>query len=96
MRYVLFLIAAWVIFTVFVTVFALAADAKRVRVLPKIIWVAICLLVPFIGGILYLTVGRPITPPDSEGKRTKFRAPDDDPDFLRNLSRKLKDDSADQ
>lgn len=92
MRYVLFLFAAWVIFTVFVTVFALAADGKRVRLLPKWVWVVLCVLVPFIGGILYLTVGRPITGPDGESKKTHMRAPDDDPDFLRNLSRKLKDE----
>lgn len=92
MRYVLFVVAAWVIFTVFVTVFALAADSRRVRVLPKYVWVLLCLLVPFIGGILYLTVGRPIGGGDSESKKRPTRAPDDDPEFLRNLARKLRDE----
>lgn len=92
MKYAVYVIAAWVVFTVFVTVFAIAADSRRVRLLPKLVWVALCVVVPFVGGILYLSVGRPIAPPDSEGKQTRMRAPDDDPDFLRDLSRRLEDE----
>lgn len=91
MRYLLFAVAAVVIFTVFVTVFAASADAKSVRVLPKSIWILLCLLVTPIGGLLYLTVGRPI-PTDSFSSESnlKTKAPDDDPEFLRELKRKLR------
>jgi hypothetical protein len=91
MRYLLFAVAAVVIFTVFVTVFAASADAKSMRVLPKSIWILLCLLVTPIGGLLYLTVGRPIpTDSFSSGSNFKTKAPDDDPEFLRELKRKLR------
>jgi hypothetical protein len=66
-----------------------------VRNLPKFLWVAICLLVPGIGGLLYLVAGRPngasSETSTSKGRRGQFRtvAPDDDPEFLRNLADRL-------
>ena len=103
MRGILFAIVALVIFTIFVTVFATAAPAHKVRVMPKWVWVLLCLVTTPIGGILYLTLGRPIYGNDAgtsgpatgnaggngaRGSRTL--APDDDPDFLRNLAKRLK------
>lgn len=91
MRYFLFAIIAVVVFTVFVTVFAASADAKKVRALPKWAWLILCLVVPPVGGLLYLAVGRPIT--GSERKpRTRTVAPDDDPQFLRDLAERLKNE----
>jgi hypothetical protein len=92
MRAILFALAVLVIFTVFVTVFAASAPAAAVRVLPKWLWVALCLVATPIGGVLYLTLGRPIDGPSSGSARATTRlAPDDDPEFLRNLARRLKD-----
>jgi len=90
MRAILFALAVLIIFTVFVTVFAASAPASSVRVLPKWIWVVLCVLVTPIGGILYLALGRPIDGGRGSGN-TKTIAPDDDPDFLRNLARKLRE-----
>ena len=85
-------IAFLVIFTVFTTVFAASANKAEVRLLPKWAWVIICLLVPGVGGILYLTAGRPKSSgPNSTGGRTV--APDDDPEFLRKLRERLNTDS---
>lgn len=91
MRAILFALAVLVIFTVFVTVFAASARAQSVRVLPKWLWVVLCVVVTPIGGILYIALGRPIDNGPSTSGKTKTVAPDDDPDFLRNLARKLRE-----
>jgi hypothetical protein len=88
-RTLLFIFAAWLLFTVFVTVFAASAKKNEVRNLPKWAWIVICLFVPIIGGLLYLVLGRPIGGPKNRFGRTKIVAPDDDPAFLRDLSDKL-------
>lgn len=80
-----------VVFGVFTTVFAASADKAEVRLLPKWVWVLLCLLVPFFGGLLYLMVGRPIgTDLGGLGGRGKTIAPDDDPNFLRDISKRLR------
>jgi len=91
MRAVLVSIAALVIFTVFAVVYAAAAPAGGVRVLPKWLWVTLCLIATPVGGVLYLVFGRPLSPGSGSSRRGPM-APDDDPDFLRNLRDKLSDD----
>lgn len=88
-RGLLFLFGAWLLFTVFVTVFAASAQKNEVRNLPKWLWIVICLFVPLIGGLLYLMLGRPLGRPKPRFGRTRVIAPDDDPAFLRDLSQKL-------
>ena len=89
LRLLIFVFAAWLLFTVFVTVFAASANKNEVRNLPKWLWIVICLFVPLIGGLLYLILGRPVGRPKSKSGKTKIVAPDDDPAFLRDLSSKL-------
>ena len=89
MRFVAYALVAWVVLTVFSTVFAISAKASEVRVLHKWIWILLILFIPVIGAILYLTIGRPL--PNKEPKTTTL-APDDDPEFLRRLSEQLKND----
>jgi predicted membrane channel-forming protein YqfA (hemolysin III family) len=94
MRFVILAIVAWLVLTVFTTVFALSADARQVRVLPKWAWVLISLVVPVIGALLYLFIGKPIeTDPK---KDTRPIAPDDDPQFLRDLAERLKNKDDDE
>ncbi|CAB4636717.1 unannotated protein [freshwater metagenome] len=88
-RGLLFLFGAWLLFTVFVTVFAASADKNEVRNLPKWLWILICLFVPLIGGLLYLALGRPFGRPNQRFGRTRTVAPDDDPAFLRDLADQL-------
>lgn len=89
-------IAFLVIFTVFTTVFAASADKTEVRLLPKWVWVLLCLLIPFFGGLLYLMAGRPLGKGPKGPKPKRVVAPDDDPNFLRDLQRNLKKDEDDQ
>ena len=92
MKFLIYAVGIWVVFTVFTTVYAVSARKEDVRTLSKGAWVAICLLVPIVGGLLYLTLGRPLPTPDEyagQGRNVKTVAPDDDPDFLRRLSERL-------
>lgn len=86
MRFLTYGIAALVIFTVFVTVFAVSADKRDVRNLPKWLWILLCLFITPVGGLLYLVLGRPVGEPK---RNTKTVAPDDDPEFLRKLRERL-------
>ena len=62
------------------------SDARDIRGLRRGPWLAIILLLPVIGGILWLTLGRPrYASPGSVPTRGK--GPDDDPEFLRQLDR---------
>ena len=90
MKFLLYGVGALVIFTVFVAVFAASADKREVRLIPKWVWVLLCVFLTPFGGLLYLTLGRPV----GEGKSPKTRtvAPDDDPEFLRNLAERLRKD----
>jgi hypothetical protein len=88
------LIVAVVIFQIFTTVYAASANRNQVRVLPKIVWVLLCLFIPIIGGLLYITIGRPIDGDSGQGaKRSRPVAPDDDADFLRDLGTRFKNDN---
>ncbi|MFT4216653.1 MAG: PLDc N-terminal domain-containing protein [Micropruina sp.] len=58
------------------------ADPDRVRQLPRWLWVAVIILLPGLGAIAWLLVGRPVR---REPPPRRPRAPDDDPDFLRGL-----------
>lgn len=63
------------------------SDARDIRGLRRGPWLAIILLLPVIGGILWLSLGRPrYASPGSVPTRGK--GPDDDPEFLRQLDRR--------
>ena len=94
LRLLIFIAVAWLLFTVFVTVFAASANKNEVRNLPKWLWILICLAVPIIGGLLYLVLGRPVGRPKGRSGKTRIVAPDDDPAFLRDLSSRLDDAQA--
>lgn len=74
------------------------------RKLTRAWWVLIIVAVPIAGGILWFTVGRAKPPRpqpgpgrNSAGPRNQKGpvAPDDDPDFLRDIDRRLRDDKED-
>jgi hypothetical protein len=79
---------------------------EHVRNLPKVLWVLIVVLLITVGGLLWMLLGRPLpqqahTPGGgafgggyggSSGRRQQpsFRGPEDDPEFLRSLERRLR------
>src|SRR4051812_45881954 len=85
----------------------LSTDEYLVRNLPKVAWVFIILLFSPVGWIAWFVAGRPQQAaragagarwspgagfPEDQRPSTRQVAPDDDPDFLRNLARTRKAD----
>ena len=77
------------------------------RKLSRAWWVPIILLLPVVGGILWFAVGRarPPRPKPGAGRGGSAGgprsprgpvAPDDDPDFLRDIDRRLRDDNKEE
>jgi len=79
----LFLVAVYVYFVIDVV----RTPRAEVRSLPKFVWLPVVVLVPIVGGLLWLWLGR-----DWPTFRLRFArrpeayAPDDDPAFLKQLS----------
>lgn len=73
------------ILAVYALIDCLQTDSHRIRALNKPAWLAIIILVPVVGPILWLVTAKskprpkPIQPPPPQV------APDDDPEFLRQL-----------
>lgn len=72
---------------------------EEVRNLPKLLWVLIVVLLADLGGLLWLLLGRPQSEQSLHRRHTRGsgrprpaapRGPDDDPDFLRDLDRRLR------
>ena len=76
---------------VFSIIDIITIDERRVRGLPKFLWVAIVVFLPIAGVILWFTIGRARA--EGGGGQRRPIAPDDDPNFLRNLRR---DEEADE
>ncbi|MDH6182010.1 hypothetical protein M2152_002192 [Microbacteriaceae bacterium SG_E_30_P1] len=72
---------AALVLDIFAIVDLVVIDRSRVRAFPKLFWVVIIVAVPFIGALLWFTVGR------DWGRKRENRvvAPDDDPNFLRSI-----------
>lgn len=76
------LIVVAIAFWVYTIVDAILTDRSRVRGYPKQFWVVLTVIVPVIGGVLWLVVGKA----RRTGPGARPIAPDDDPAFLRTLS----------
>ncbi|WP_336209726.1 PLD nuclease N-terminal domain-containing protein [Nonomuraea sp. LPB2021202275-12-8] len=71
---------------------------EEVRHSPKAVWLIIVAALPLIGGLFWMLRGRPQvarenwpTPPRTGGAAAP-KGPDDDPDFLRDLERRMRGD----
>lgn len=82
-RLLIVLAVVAVAFTVYTLVDTLLTDRSRVRAFPKAVWAIVVVLLPVIGGLLWLIVGK-ARRSLSSGRRPV--APDDDPAFLNSLS----------
>jgi Phospholipase_D-nuclease N-terminal len=74
----LVILAVWV----YTIIDIVLANPRRVRGLPKALWIAVAVLLPVIATILWFAIGKDRTRPPKTGRQV---APDDDPDFLRKL-----------
>lgn len=75
-----------VILTVYTLVDCALFDRNRIRGLPRWVWIFVLILVPVVGPLLWLFVGR-ARPSSAGGKASRSLAPDDDPEFLQRLKR---------
>lgn len=76
-------------------------DKRKISLLPRFVWMLIILLVPVFGPVAWFVFGRPapaqtptFVPPwkrhaPAAHKPPRPRAPDDDPEFLRALEKRL-------
>ncbi|WP_394939947.1 PLD nuclease N-terminal domain-containing protein [Psychromicrobium sp. YIM B11713] len=62
----------------------LRSDEQHIRNLPKVGWALLIVFIPLIGLVLWFTLGRPRYQAEPPVRKAPM-APDDDPDFLRNL-----------
>lgn len=78
MRYLLIL-AVYIALTAYCITDVINQPDKNPHGLPKLLWIAVIILVPYVGAAAWLLLrfrrGRPAPPAQS--------APDDDPDYLR-------------
>ncbi len=72
-------------FLIYGLIDCLRTDSADMRSLPKPAWLLVIILLPLIGVALWLIFGRPAYSPQPGSYPRPSMAPDDDPDFLRNL-----------
>ena len=84
-RLLLILVLLATVFWVYSIVDCAVQPSTRHRGVSKGAWIAIVVLLPVLGGLLWFIVGR-------SGKRAAkaMRAPDDDPEFLNNIGTVLR------
>ncbi|GGL05040.1 hypothetical protein GCM10007382_26190 [Salinibacterium xinjiangense] len=70
---------------VFAIVDVILIDQRRVRAMPKFVWIILIVLVPIVGVALWFFTGRESS--TGSGGQLRTVAPDDDPSFLKNLRR---------
>ncbi|ATG54090.1 hypothetical protein CFK41_04360 [Brachybacterium ginsengisoli] len=84
------------VLSIALTVFALAdcvqTEDDKIRGLPKWAWIVLIVLIPWVGPITWLFVGKERTRRGGDGRprRTGPMAPDEDPDFLRRLDEDIR------
>src|SRR5687767_8171053 len=99
---------ALIAFALLALIDCLARDDDDIRGLPKVIWVFVILLFPLLGSAAWFLAGRPRAAtsggagagagPGSGGpggappRRQRPLAPDDDPDFLRDLDKRRRNE----
>lgn len=85
-----FLVALAVIaITVYSVIDCVRAEDRQRRGLPAWLWVTVIIVLPGVGGLVWLLVSRTAPDPRPRGYARPSRpvAPDDDPDFLAGLAR---------
>ena len=60
-------------------------DKNLTRGISKTAWIAVVVVLPVVGAALWFIIGRPRKDRSAPQTYTRTTAPDDDPDFLRNL-----------
>src|SRR5699024_5231219 len=82
------------VLSIALTVFALAdcvqTEDEKIKGLPKWAWIVLIVLIPWVGPITWLFVGRERSIGGGPQRRRGPLAPDEDPDFLRRLDEDIR------
>src|SRR5690606_10721969 len=80
-----FVLAIWI----YALIDCIRAEEYRVRGVPKIVWIMLIILLPLVGSILWLVIGRDRESVPSSAPSAQARPvyPDDDPAFLNRVER---------
>jgi hypothetical protein len=70
---------------VYALVDVIRTDSHQTRGISKPAWIIVMIVLPLLGAILWFIFGRPYGKPSAQPVRRHPTAPDDDPEFLRNL-----------
>ena len=81
---VVLIVAVLAIF-VYGLVDVIRTDGRLTRGISKPAWIIVMIVLPVVGAILWLLIGRPRGTPPVRQNYSHPTSPDDDPDFLRNL-----------
>lgn len=94
---VLFFIALLAVI-IYALVDCIGSHARDVRSIPKSAWLAVIVLLPLVGAGLWFALGRPRDEGEFQSRPAPRRpaAPDDDPNFLRNLDSTRRQEAEDQ
>ncbi|MCF8531096.1 MAG: PLD nuclease N-terminal domain-containing protein [Candidatus Nanopelagicales bacterium] len=83
LRVALYLLA--IAFYIYAIIDVARTPKSSTRTLPKYVWLIIAVVLPIIGGLFWLLLGRTWPQSGFRSQRRSPRAPDDDPKFLRTL-----------
>ncbi|WP_242088479.1 PLD nuclease N-terminal domain-containing protein [Curtobacterium sp. DN_7.5] len=75
----LIVVVAAVAFTVWAAIDCATMPRQRVRSLSRGVWILLVIVLPVVGGMLWLLLGRA---PAGPAPAARYRGPEDDPDFL--------------
>lgn len=89
-RWIVIGAVAVVAFTIYALVDLFMTHAPRVRAFPKPLWIAVIVVLPVLGPILWLLIGKARGKP--KATRTVGNAPDDNPTFLSSIDREESDE----
>ena len=72
--------------TIYALVDCVQTPDDRVQHLPKLFWIVLVILIPWVGPAVWLIAGRQRSaPPNRRTGRQGPKGPEDDPEFLRGL-----------
>ncbi|MBT2503377.1 PLDc N-terminal domain-containing protein [Curtobacterium sp. ISL-83] len=71
---------AAVAFTVYAAIDCATMPRERIRSLRRAVWVLLVIVLPVLGAVLWFLLGR--APASAGDGRSRYRGPEDDPDFL--------------
>lgn len=89
------LLLAMVGITIYAVIDCVRSPSSEIRGLPKPLWLVLIVLLAPVGAVAWLVLGRIKPPTDGNGGgggTPPVIAPDDDPDFLRSLDEKRRNE----